>query len=34
MHYGADEPDEGQFDEMRDVPYVTGRRWPSGATCS
>jgi GT2 family glycosyltransferase len=24
MHYGADEPDEGQFDEMRDVPYVTG----------
>jgi len=24
MHYGADEPDEGQCDEMRDVPYVTG----------
>lgn len=24
MHYGTDETDEGQFDEMRDVPYVTG----------
>jgi O-antigen biosynthesis protein len=24
MHYGADEPDEGQCDEMRDVQYVTG----------
>ncbi len=24
MHYGADEPDEGRFDEMRDVQYVTG----------
>lgn len=24
MHYGLDEPDEGQHDEPRDVPYVTG----------
>jgi len=24
MHYGADTPDEGQFDEPRDVAYVTG----------
>jgi GT2 family glycosyltransferase len=24
MHYGADQPDEGQFDEMKDVAYVTG----------
>lgn len=24
MHYGADQLDEGQFDEMKDVAYVTG----------
>ena len=24
MHYGVDEPDEGQYEEMRDVAYVTG----------
>jgi GT2 family glycosyltransferase len=24
MHYGVDQPDEGQFDEMKDVAYVTG----------
>jgi GT2 family glycosyltransferase len=24
MHYGVDEPDEGQYEEMRDCAYVTG----------
>ena len=24
MHYGVDEPDEGQYQKMRDVAYVTG----------